>query len=291
LGVLLQHQKETPYGSLKIVDIGDTRYMLLNGSFQGEMNLKTGLSTSAYIHLMAEASEAYAPSAQRALSIGLGGGCLATMLQKRGLIVDMVEIDGDVISASERFFSYRPGKGSVIQADGRRYLVTTDVTYDVVLLDAFASEAIPEHLLTAECFKQCKDIIGEEGLLAVNLVGFNEEPASQVLYTVYRTVKSVFPHTMAWWIEQPADPDPFGNLIILASPSRLQPVDLVDRMRGRGNLSDQMLASISQLLWPEDDAATVLTDQYNPLAAWNTPTDLKIRRKLLEYLPPELLIG
>lgn len=291
LGILLHHQKETPYGSLKIVDISGIRYMLLNGSFQGEMSLETGLSTSAYIHLMVAACHEYVHEAGRVLSIGLGGGCLATMLQELGMTVDTVEIDGDVIRAAERFFSYDTGKGSVIREDGRRYLQTTRERYDVVLLDAFASEAIPEHLLTAECFTQCKQLLGEKGLIAVNLVGFSTGPSSQVLRAVFQTVQTAFPHAAAWWIEQPGDPDPFGNLVILASRSELTPVDLADRMKQLGNISDQTLAGISLLPWPGRGPDPILTDQFNPVAAWNTATDLKIRRKLLEYLPSELLIG
>jgi spermidine synthase len=276
---------------MKIVDINGVRYMLLNGSFQGEMSLETGLSTSTYIHLMAAACREYAPDGRRVLCIGLGGGCLPAMLQGHGLAVDVVEIDGDVIRAASRFFSYDPGKGSAVREDGRRYLQTTNEEYDVVLLDAFASEAIPEHLLTVECFSQSKRILEDHGLLAVNLIGFSQGRDSRVLRAVLRTVQEAFPHTVAWWIEQPGDPDPFGNLVVVASQSELPEVDLIDVMRCRGDVSDKTLASISPLPSLDPGPGPVLTDQFNPVALWNSPIDLKIRGKLLKYMPSELLIG
>jgi hypothetical protein len=96
---------------------------------------------------------------------------------------------------------------------------------------------------------------------------------------------------VAWWIEQPADPGPFGNLVVIASQSVLPRADLAMHLKRQQNISDQALTGISLFPWREDDSGPILTDQYNPVSAWNTATDLKIRAKLLEYLPSELLIG
>ncbi|MBN1425511.1 fused MFS/spermidine synthase [Candidatus Fermentibacteria bacterium] len=289
MGIRILLAKETPYGQLKVMDSGGVRYMLVNGSFQGEANLDTGRSTAPYIHLLAAACREYAPDATRALCIGLGAGSLPNLIQRPGMAVDAVEIDRTVVDAATRFFGYIPAQGTTFVEDGRRYVATADTEYDAILLDAFASEAIPEHLLTAEAFAEYARLLGPRGILGINLVGFTEGPHRRVPLAVVRTMGSVFAHVQIWFIPQESS-RAFGSIIIIASASPLPGIDLAESTRQ--TLRNQAsTASVGRFDWEGAPEGILLTDQHNPVAAWNAPVDLAIRQQVLQYMPWPVLMG
>jgi spermidine synthase len=291
MGIRLLYQKETPYGQLKVIDVAGARYMLVNGTYQGEVELASGRSRAGYAQVIAASCARYTPRAERALVIGLGAGCLPTMLQELGLTVDVVEIDGTVIDVAQQFFPYRPAGGRVVRADGRYYLERSDESYDLIFLDAFASEAVPAHLLSIEVFERCAEMLRANGLLAVNLIGFRTGPDKRAPVAVLRTLRSVFPHTLIWWIPQLGGRGDFGNVILLASRIELPPFRLPTDTALFDGVPHHTAAGITLLHWEQPGEGPVVTDRFNPLASWNTPADLRIREEVLRYVPPALLLG
>ncbi len=291
MGIRLLYRKETPYGQLKIIDAGGSRYMLVNGTYQGEVQLASGRSPAGYAQIIASARAEYAPEAARALVIGLGAGCLPSMLQQQGVTVDVVEIDDTVIEAAQRFFDYRPGDGRVTRADGRYVLETTRNSYDLIFLDAFASEAVPAHLLSREVFQRCDEVLQDPGLLGINVIGFRSGPQTRASRAILRTLQEVFPHTRVWWIPQPGGRGDFGNLIFLASRGPLPPRDLRRHEGFFEGIPAETVEGMTMLAWTDVGSGPVVTDDFNPLSSWNTPADLRIRREVLRYVPPALLLG
>ena len=109
--------------------------------------------------------------------IGLGCGTIAAYAQP-GTRFDFFEIDPLVvrIAADRRFFSY------VSDAIGRRAQVTATVgdgrlaiaampahAYDLVVVDAFASDSVPLHLLTREALAVYAERLHPAGLIAFNV--------------------------------------------------------------------------------------------------------------------------
>jgi spermidine synthase len=114
------------------------------------------------------------PSPQRILIIGLGGGTLPRALQKLfpGSKIDAVEIDPAVVRVAGKYFSFVPGpRTEVFEEDGRVFakrMAKQGVRYDLVMLDAFDHEYIPEHLLTREFLVEIKGLLAPGGVLAAN---------------------------------------------------------------------------------------------------------------------------
>ena len=81
----------------------------------------------------------------------------------------MVEIDPAVTRAAKRFFDFRDGpRMKVIEQDGRVYVKRAGRAgerYDLVMLDAFDHEYIPEHLLTREFLDEVRVLLGSSGVL------------------------------------------------------------------------------------------------------------------------------
>jgi len=114
------------------------------------------------------------PRPQSVLIVGLGGGSMPRVLTKLlpEATIDVVEIDPAVVSVAKRYFAFQPGKNlSVIESDGRVYVkkaLREQRHYDLIMLDAFDHEYIPEHLLTQEFLREVKSLLTPDGVLAAN---------------------------------------------------------------------------------------------------------------------------
>jgi spermidine synthase len=114
------------------------------------------------------------PAPQRVLIIGLGGGTLPSTLPKilPSVQIDVVEIDPAVVRVARKFFEFAPGQQTeVFEEDGRVFVKRMrkrGMKYDLVMLDAFDNEYIPEHLLTREFLNEVKGLLSERGVLAAN---------------------------------------------------------------------------------------------------------------------------
>lgn len=114
------------------------------------------------------------PEPRTVLIIGLGGGTLPRALQQilPQVRIDVVEIDPAVVRVAGRYFDFKANERvRVIEADGRVYVkraIREDKRYDLIMLDAFDHEYIPEHLLTQEFLREVKTLLAPGGVLAAN---------------------------------------------------------------------------------------------------------------------------
>jgi hypothetical protein len=106
--------------------------------------------------------------------VGLGGGAAAAYADP-GSHWTFYEIDPAVvrIATSEQYFTFLStcqGTWDIIIGDARRQLENAgDGEFDLLLLDAFSSDAIPVHLLTVEAFRGYLRTLGPRGVLAVHV--------------------------------------------------------------------------------------------------------------------------
>jgi SAM-dependent methyltransferase len=114
------------------------------------------------------------PAPVRVAVLGLGTGTLAAY-SRPGDRFDFYEIDPDVISmtTSGRWFTYlklTPAEIHVLLGDGRlRLAEAPDDTYDLIMLDAFNSDAVPVHLITREAAQMYFRKLKPSGVLAIHL--------------------------------------------------------------------------------------------------------------------------
>ncbi len=125
---------------------------------------------------------------QRVGVLGLGIGTLAAYAQP-GQQWTFYEIDPTVaqLARDRRFFTFLSDakvKPTVVLGDGRLALQqTADQTYDLLIMDAFSSDAIPVHLVTREAVQLYLSKLAAGGLLAVNISNryINLEPVLAAL--------------------------------------------------------------------------------------------------------------
>jgi len=105
--------------------------------------------------------------------IGLGSGTLAAHAL-RGESWTFFEIDPAVerIARDPQWFTYLADSRGTIQVvlgDGRRSLAATTARYDLIIVDAYSSEAIPLHLLNREALRLYLARLAPRGLLALHI--------------------------------------------------------------------------------------------------------------------------
>lgn len=104
--------------------------------------------------------------------VGLGCGVLASYGRESDSF-DLIEINPSVVEMANEHFSYLSDCRSTARThlgDGRLVLERlTDARFDLLVLDAFSSDAIPAHLLTREAIRLYRDRLSDGGVLAIHV--------------------------------------------------------------------------------------------------------------------------
>lgn len=104
--------------------------------------------------------------------VGLGAGTLATYT-KPGDHMRFYEINPHVVDLANDYFKYLENSGGthdIVLGDARLQLELQEPQqFDVLVLDAFSSDSIPVHLLTAEAFEQYRRHIKFDGVICVHI--------------------------------------------------------------------------------------------------------------------------
>ncbi|HVY26594.1 MAG TPA: fused MFS/spermidine synthase [Polyangiaceae bacterium] len=165
-------------GPLKVVDTKDGR-LLLHGRIQHGMQLREpelrrtptmyfGAGTAVARVLQGAPDE----RPRRWGVVGLGVGTLASYAGPRDDL-RFYELDPHVIDLARRDFTFlKDARGSVIivEGDGRLALAhEAPQAFDVLVLDAFTSDAVPVHLLTHEAFEIYARQLAPHGMLLANV--------------------------------------------------------------------------------------------------------------------------
>lgn len=112
------------------------------------------------------------PAPARVLMVGLGGGSLAKFCHRHlpSARIDVVEINPFVIALRDEFRVPPDGERfRVIEADGARHLRETESRYDVILVDGYDRQGLPEALSSQRFYDDCAGALTANGLLVVNL--------------------------------------------------------------------------------------------------------------------------
>ncbi len=109
----------------------------------------------------------------RVAVIGLGAGALAAY-GRPGDVYTFYEIDPVVvdIATDPSLFTYltdSEARVEIVLGDGRTGIDGSEARFDIVVVDAFSSDAIPTHLLTREAIDLYLDRLDPDGVLAVHV--------------------------------------------------------------------------------------------------------------------------
>jgi len=177
----LLYSERNFFGVLKVLyDSKSNCHLLFHGTtIHGAQSRNPNLSREplTYYHRtgpLGQVFETPASGKSRVAIIGLGTGSMACY-GKPGQQWTFFEIDPAVerIARDKRYFTFVsecPAKVDVVLGDARLSLARTpDHRYDIIILDAFSSDAIPVHLLTREAMKLYLTKLADGGILAFHI--------------------------------------------------------------------------------------------------------------------------
>ncbi len=281
IGETVLFQRDTQYHRISVTEDESSRHLRFDSSHQSAISLDdpyvSRILYPDYMHLALAAN----PEAERVLVLGLGGGVITKRYWRDypGMYVDSVEIDPVVADVAERYFSLPADERlAVYVEDARRYVQRTDETYDIIIVDAYYSDALPFHLTTQEFLAEMEDIMSPDGVLAYNVISSAAGGGSDLFRSMYRTAGGVWDQIFVFPIGYGADLERRGdviaggqrrNIIVLATNAPLEQPELLqrvgDRVDGRVSIQgfDSYVDDLYTQLIPLADVP-VLTDAHAP---------------------------
>jgi spermidine synthase len=210
------------------------------------------------------------PEPRDILVIGLGGGSLPRALA--GLLpqaqIDLVEIDPAVVRVAADYFAFHADERlHVYTEDGRsfvRRMARGPRRYDLIMLDAYDHQYIPEHLLTEEFLREVRSLMRPGAVLAANT--FSSSRLYDNESVTYARVFGEFYNLRR------------GNRVILTRLGGLPGLDTLranalryaEAFKPLGYAPAELLELCSRRVdW--NASARVLTDQYSPANLLNAP--------------------
>lgn len=200
------------------------------------------------------------------LVVGLGGGSLPQAFRTLlpNAVIDVVEIDAAVVKVAQTHFDYQVSPpGELFVQDARIFGKRAGIkgrTYDLILLDAFNGDYIPEHLMTREYLTETQKLLTPGGVLLANTFSI-----SKLFHHEGATYASVFGRFQT--VSTPAS----SNRIIMAMngplPSEAQINANEQRWKKPLKPLGVDLTKVRAAINSEIDFdvnARVLTDQYSP---------------------------
>jgi predicted membrane-bound spermidine synthase len=192
----INYASEGLLGQIKVADymvktdsfgVMPVRGLLVNNTWQTVINLNDGTGLLDYIYFIRPMLSAF-PKGSDVLLVGLGGGTLCTEIQKKGLNVEVVELDPRLPKLAKKHFGLNP-RTKIITDDGRHFVQTTRKKYDLIIFDAFLGENPPWHLLTLESFEKVKTLLKPGGKFIIEFYGFLKSKNGMAGRSVFATLQ------------------------------------------------------------------------------------------------------
>jgi spermidine synthase len=270
--------KDSQYHRIAVVDDDTSRYLRFDSSFQSGMFLNDPYRTRFIYSDYLQLPFAYRAQTKRMLYIGLGGGSAPkrTWRDFPGVRIDIVELDPEVVDMAYKYFELpRDPRLAVEVEDGRRYVSGHEGPWDVIVIDAFYSDAIPFHLATQEFLELARSRLTTGGLVVTNIIGAVKGPDSRLFRSMLRTYRTVFPTVAIHPVVESGgnDLESVRNIILVAgegaAPSKQFLLDRWREVRRRSPGAPDLVTAIKGRVdapVPTQDVP-VLTDDYAPTDA------------------------
>ncbi len=175
------------FGVYRVLEVGEEgrfRVLLHGTTVHGAQDTRPGhrQSPGTYYSRLGPIGQIFAALAgpataaqpvERVGVLGLGIGTLACFRQP-GQTWTYYEIDPVVVRLAQdpRYFSFLAdcsAETEMVLGDGRIQLAAAAAGYDLLILDAFSSDAVPLHLLTAEALALYRSKSATDGLILFNI--------------------------------------------------------------------------------------------------------------------------
>jgi spermidine synthase len=267
-------QKDTFYHRIRIEEDDEARYMYFDRTLQSAMNLKDPTALRLIYSKYTSIGFTFRPDAKKMLIVGLGGGSIPKKVQKEfpHMEIDAVEIDPEVIKMAKEYFNVKENNLLRLHAqDGRLFMARTQQQYDIILLDAYFTDAMPFHLTTKQFFELAQKRLTPNGIIVANLISAVTGPSGRIARAFVRTQRQVFPQTYVFAARRPDNVslDTIQNVIVVATRDK-QRVDIKEIVKRALSLNKGLFPepvqdiAVAYFDRPLPEDVPILTDDYAP---------------------------
>jgi spermidine synthase len=206
------------------------------------------------------------PEPRSILIAGLGGGTLPTVFAELfpDATVHAVEIDEAILRVAEQYFNFvESDRVKVFVQDARVYTKRAAIRnqkYDMIILDAFTGDYIPEHLMTVEFLQEVQAILSENGVVVANTFS-----TSKLYHHESMTYQTVFGEFFNF------KSSGTGNRVIVTTGKPLPSEEIIqsraNRLSGKFTKYNVKIEDFPRYMNREKDwneKLRPLTDQYSP---------------------------
>jgi spermidine synthase len=265
----------SPYHTILVYDQNGYRILSFDGTTETRMSLSNPLEGHFEYTEFFHMAWLWNTQVSDVLLIGLGGASVQRSFEHYypQWRLETVEIDEMVRQVAREHFGFKESPTQRVRVeDGRVFVKRSRKSYDVMILDAYTKHrygsAIPYHLVTREFFTLASERLTTNGVLAYNVIGTLDGWQADVLGSVYKTMKSVFPQVYLF----PASGS--QNVVLIATKSSV-PLSMVQARQRAEELvrSGQVTlptfrTRFQAMRWQPGAGfyrSRVLTDDYAPL--------------------------
>jgi spermidine synthase len=117
---------------------------------------------------------------ENALILGLGGGSIIHLLRKdikfKGAITS-IELDPAIIFVANEYFNLGAlsENHTIMQMDAFEYVLTTEATFDLIVIDIFKDAEMPAFLFEKYFIDKLKSLLNLNGFIIFNTIILNKE--------------------------------------------------------------------------------------------------------------------
>ena len=291
----LESVYRSSFGTVKVLKSGPrdnepfTRMYFQDGLVQNVVGA-TNRSLSMYTYALEALSFSYKPQMRTALVLGIGAGMVPMRLAGRGIDITTVDIDSASLHAAAMVFGFDPQKVRAHQADARTYLRSCSGGYDIVVVDLFHGDGVPDYLVTREFFRDLKRCLGKDGIAVFNTFADLDYPRAYAHFlttlkselpfiTLYRPDYGLAQHINSFVVASASSlPSPAGDDLDHVPLRHLQTITAM--LRDPTPLDQTLLAS-----------GRLITDADNPVAMDLANSQLVNRRHVVEALPAAFFLN
>lgn len=277
IGSTVIHEQQSQYSDIRILEKDNIRCLEFERSrvskkfYQGCISTQNHQMIFSYTKALM-GSLLLKKDPKRVLVLGLGAGVVPKSLYflHPKADFDIVDIDKVVVNIAHYFFGFPKDHNINITVDDARMFVKNAVEsgskYDIIIIDAFNGEYIPEHLMTQEFLLLVQQLLSSDGVIASNT--FTQS-------TLYDHESATYASVFGNFYNIQLDGDKTNRVILAHKTGEFLDVAKVrDNAKAYYSVFKEMFGLDVNALLPKmemtpnwDTSARVLTDQYSPVNA------------------------
>ena len=188
-------QKQTRFNNLTVIRKRNIITLWSGGNKQTEIDSGNPMCTRLEYSQNFFLSLAFQPDPGSILVLGLGGGAIPSLLHSilEKSIIDVVEIDPEMPAIARKYFYFSISERLRLFIDDAFFFVRdTKKKYDIVLMDAYIENQIPETVNSTAFFAETARVLAPNGIFVANLMTVNKEHFENIIERMSGIFKDIW---------------------------------------------------------------------------------------------------